>query len=182
MHRYIMTGTPGAGKTSILRGIEQLGRSVVEEAATDVIADRQAHGEREPWARASFIDEIVTMQRERQRAADTIASDIVVFDRSPVCTHALAMHLGLPISAALSSELDRINAERVYERHVFFVRNLGFCAPTAARRISYQDALKFEKVHESSYRTFGYEIVDIPAESLERRIVAMHREIMRLTT
>lgn len=180
LRRYIITGTPGAGKTSILRGLAQLGYPVVEEAATDVIAYRQTRGEEKPWTRKSFIDEIVTMQRERQLAADAMAGNIAIFDRSPICTHTLAIHLGLPISVALLSELDRIDTERIYDRHVFFIRNLGFCEPTAARQISYRDALKFEQTHERRYRTWGYQIVDVPADSLDRRIQAVHHEISQL--
>ncbi|WP_165759378.1 ATP-binding protein [Mycobacterium decipiens] len=180
MRRYILTGTPGAGKTSILRGLDALGHSVVGEAATDVITHRQAHGEREPWNRASFVDDIVTVQRQRQIAPNLPTTGILVFDRSPVCTHALAVHLGLPVSPALSAELERITTERVYERQVFFIRNLGFCEPTAARRIGFQDALKFEQIHEDSYRAFGYRLIDVPAGHLSRRIAAVHDAISRL--
>ena len=45
MKRYILTGTPGAGKTSILRMLAARGHSVVEEAATSLIALGQAGGE-----------------------------------------------------------------------------------------------------------------------------------------
>ncbi|MFK4106870.1 AAA family ATPase [Streptomyces sp. NPDC019531] len=38
MRRYVLTGTPGAGKTSILRCLAKHGYEVVEEAATAVIA------------------------------------------------------------------------------------------------------------------------------------------------
>jgi predicted ATPase len=44
MRRFIITGAPGAGKTAIIRQLELDGFSVVEEAATDVIAAAQAHG------------------------------------------------------------------------------------------------------------------------------------------
>ena len=50
MRRFILTGTPGAGKTAILRQLEIEGFSVVEEAATDVIALEQAKGVGEPWS------------------------------------------------------------------------------------------------------------------------------------
>lgn len=43
-----MTGAPGAGKTSILKGLQDRGYEVVEEAATDVIAREQALGVEEP--------------------------------------------------------------------------------------------------------------------------------------
>ncbi|MFD6875639.1 MULTISPECIES: AAA family ATPase [unclassified Streptomyces] len=87
MRRYVLTGTPGAGKTSILRCLDKLGHGIVEEAATAVIAQAQALGEDQPWTRASFIDEIVALQRQRQLKA---TGSVQVFDRPPVCTHALA--------------------------------------------------------------------------------------------
>ncbi|MFI1963897.1 hypothetical protein ACH429_07130 [Streptomyces pathocidini] len=76
----------------------------------------------------------MTLQRQRQLEAIT-PSSVQVFDRSPVCTHALATYLGRPVSPALAAELERITSLGIYERQVLFVRNLGFCEPTTARRI-----------------------------------------------
>jgi predicted ATPase len=178
MRRYILTGTPGAGKTSILRCLAGRGYEVVEEAATAVIARAQAQGEDEPWSRASFIDEVVDLQKQRQLGA--LATDSVqVFDRSPVCTHALAHYLGRPVSRALTAEIERITAEEIYQRQVLFVRNLGFCEPTGARRISFQESLVFEKIHEQSYRAFGFELIDIPAGDLADRVTAVSSLISR---
>ena len=58
MKRFIITGAPGAGKTAIIRQLELDGFSVVEEAATDVIAAAQAQGTVQPWTDPSFIDVI----------------------------------------------------------------------------------------------------------------------------
>jgi len=57
--------------------------------------------------------------------------------------------------------MQRLEAERIYERRVFFIDNLGFCEPTAIRRISFEDSLGFEALHEEIYRSFGYECVKI---------------------
>ena len=79
MKRYILTGTPGVGKTAILRWLELDGYGVVEEAATDIIALQQAQGVAEPWTRASFIDSIVNLQRERQLRAARLGDHKTVF-------------------------------------------------------------------------------------------------------
>jgi predicted ATPase len=63
---YILTGAPGSGETTVLRLLETLGYAVVEEAATDVIALRQAQGCEEPWREPGFIEEIVALQQRRQ--------------------------------------------------------------------------------------------------------------------
>jgi predicted ATPase len=66
MNRYILTGAPGSGKTSILQALKNHGYAVVEEAATDIIALEQRQGNHEPWMRPDFIDNIVRLQQQRQ--------------------------------------------------------------------------------------------------------------------
>jgi predicted ATPase len=177
MRRFILTGTPGAGKTAILRRLEQEGFGVVEEAATDVIALDQASGVAEPWRTAAFIDRIVDLQRMRQiRAAG--APDAVQFhDRSVICTAALASFLGYPFSAALSGELQRIERQAVFQKQAFFIRSLGFIRPTEARRISFEEALRFEEVHEKTYREHGFEIVPVAPGSVLDRVEAIRRAL-----
>ena len=178
MPRYVLTGTPGAGKTAILRQLELDGFSVVEESATDVIALEQALGCAEPWERAGFTDAIATLQRQRERAAPL--DRIAFFDRSPVCTLALSRYLGRPPSALLAAELKRVVTGRVFERAVFFVRCPGFVTPTAARRISLADALAFEKIHADTYIELGFRLIDVPAGLLRGRAALVRRTATRL--
>jgi predicted ATPase len=170
MARYVLTGTPGSGKTAIIRLLERAGHRVVEEAATDVIALEQALGRREPWMSPEFGDAIVSLQRHREEQAGAAgtSADAVFFDRSQVCTLALSRFLGWPPSALLAAEVDRVLTDRLYTA-VFFVRNQGFVEPTAARRISFADSLVFEDVHERTYRELGFELIDVPAGPLAWR-------------
>lgn len=165
--RFVLTGAPGAGKTAVLRALSQLDYQVVPEAASDVISAQQARGAAEPWLDPAFTDRIARLQRDRQRAAPD--GEVQFYDRSPVCTLALARYLGHPAGPALAAELARIAREEVYQRRVFFIRPLGFIEPTAARRISYTESLEFEQVHEAEYRRLGYNLVDIPAVAVAER-------------
>src|SRR5215471_6363919 len=111
MRRFIITGAPGAGKTAIIRQLELDGFSVVEEAATDVIATAQAHGTAQPWTHPSFLDAVASLQRNRQIRASYQPDEIQFHDRCAVCTAALAVYLGYPFSPFLTGELDRIRKQ-----------------------------------------------------------------------
>jgi len=82
MKRFILTGSPGAGKTAILLQLEIEGFSIVEEAATDVIALWQAKGIAEPWTDRSFVDAVADLQRQRQVRSTSEAVAIQFRDRS----------------------------------------------------------------------------------------------------
>lgn len=174
MGRFILTGAPGAGKTAVVRQLEIDGFSVVEEAATDVIALDQARGVAEPWTDPGFIDRIVALQRQRRLAA---TGEVQFHDRSAFCTEALATFLGHPLPALLRTEIEELKRSDFYERRVFFLRLMGFIAPTAARRIGLEDARRFEAVHERTYRAHGFEPVFLEPASVVDRVAAIRRHL-----
>lgn len=170
MKRFILTGTPGCGKTSILRALEIKGHFVVEEAATDIIAYRQANGIAEPWKNPTFIDDIIQLQKQRQIQAFEAPVSVQYFDRSPFCTYALSIYLKFEPSKILMEEIDRILQSQIYDPKVFFIDNLGFCTPTEARKISYEEALEFEEIHKDTYQKFGFKCIMIPPMGLNERV------------
>lgn len=173
--RYILTGAPGGGKTALAHALRQRGYCVVEEAATDVITTQQAQGVEQPWQRPDFLEAITRVQRHRQTAPVPIAVAVQIYDRSPLCTLALAQYLHRPLPPLLTEEVTRMIHEQLYQRRVFLVHPLGFITPTAVRRISYQDALVFHRVHEAVYREHGYELVDAPPATVAERTDLVER-------
>jgi predicted ATPase len=177
MKRFILTGAPGSGKTSILRVLAATGYPVVDEAATDVMAARLAAGATEPWADPIFIERIALLQRRRREEPAGPGATAQVHDRSAVCTLALARHLGHPVPPALDAEIARITEAGYFDRRVFFVRPLGFLQPTEVRKISYQESLAFERLHETEYQRLGFEIVDVPVGPVAERAAAIDAHI-----
>ncbi len=169
MKRYILTGTPGSGKTSLINFLKESGYDVIAEAATDVIASQQAKGVAEPWKDQSFIDKIVALQKQRQINTVPI-SGVQFFDRSPICTYALSVYLNTPPSEILLEEIERIKHEGIYQKKVFFIDNLGFCTPSEARKISFEESLLFEKIHEEVYIAHGYECIKIVPNGIDERV------------
>lgn len=180
MPRFILTGAPGAGKTALLRLIERDGLGVVEEAATDVIALRFALGLPTPWEQPRFVEDSVDLQRQRQLARIIAPSEVVFFDRSPICTLALSRYSGLEPAAEVTAEVDRVVRLQIFERAVFFVENLGSIERTAARQISFEESLRFEQIHRETYVELGFELVSVPAGGLRARadqVLATVREL-----
>lgn len=163
--RFILTGTPGSGKTSVIRELEKFGHAVIHEAATDVIAQEQVKGIEKPWEEPDFVDQITYMQKERQMDA---TGDLQFYDRSPFCTYALGKYLSywknieFTPSHVLLDEIDRCLKNSVYQNNVFFFENLGFITHTDARKISYEDALIFEQIHLDVYKERGFDTIMVP--------------------
>ncbi|MBX3487099.1 MAG: AAA family ATPase [Candidatus Paracaedibacteraceae bacterium] len=168
IRRFILTGMPGSGKTSVIQALEKQGYTVVHEAATAIITQEQATGIEHPWEHPDFIDKIVLAQKVKR--GDLDEAPLQFYDRSPFCTYALAQYLKYPFSAELLNEIDHCLNNKSYQRTVFFFENLGFIEPTDARKITYEEALVFEQIHLDIYTQFGFDLIRVPSDlTIEQR-------------
>jgi predicted ATPase len=66
MKKYVLTGGPGTGKSSIILSLEAKGEYVIREGAEDYIRLRQAAGAKTPWTEPDFQDRILDLQLQRE--------------------------------------------------------------------------------------------------------------------
>jgi predicted ATPase len=162
----LLTGAPGAGKTSLIHELEARGHPVVPEAATDVIARLAAQGVARAWEYPDFTDRIARLQRHRLALSRNLPG-LVFHDRTALCTLALARFLDHSVSDALIEAV--AEAAECFDRRAVFVQLMGFVTPTEARTIDLAGAMAFAKVHDEVYREFGFTRIELPPGSVIER-------------
>ena len=105
MRRVILSGGPGAGKTTLISELSARGYLTVSESAREVIAERLASGDSPRPEPAAFALEVLRRDKAKY-AAVAEQADLVFFDRSPI--ESLAMvHEASPLPMPkLQAELD----------------------------------------------------------------------------
>jgi predicted ATPase len=170
LKRFILTGAPGAGKTSILHDLQSRGYETVPEAATDVNARMLAQGIDKPWLAPHFIDDIMQLQKMRLELKVPGNPAVQFHDRSIIDTYILGKFLGHVITDDIDSQIQTIINYGIYQRRVFFIESLGFIENTDVRRISFAEAMEFGKLHEKIYSSFGFQCIKISARPVKDRV------------
>jgi len=177
-NKYVLTGGPGSGKSSIILSLEALGCYVVREAAEDVIRLRQAHGIAEPWKEIDFQDKILALQLRREKEAEKIGKPITFLDRGTLDGLAYYQIQGREPSRAMKDERHRLYRERGYNK-VFLIENLGSCATNKVRREDLDQALELERLQEENYREAGYDVIRIAPSNVWKRTEEIFLHTMR---
>ncbi len=188
MKRYVLTGGPGSGKSSILVALELKGHQVIREAAEDYIKYQQALGVKEPWLEEDFQEKIFWLQRNRETISllkDNPYQPVFI-DRGLYDNYAYEPEdtkfykeletflLGKGRKTSILRELGTTNT--LYTK-VFLIEHPGSIESNEVRRENVDQALFLEKKLEEIYKTCRYEVVRIPFLPLEDRV----KEIIKHT-
>jgi predicted ATPase len=167
--RYIITGAPGVGKTSIINHLNQLGQGVFHEAATEVISQELVQGVEKPWEKEGFREKLVTLHEKHQQEALALKTSVVFFDRSPVDTLSFCLRLNAIPTNILRTCVQTMIDTGYYERTVFLIESLNLYEQTPIRSESKEESLIMEKHLEYNYKTLGFKVIRIPKDSIEAR-------------
>jgi len=163
--RFVLTGGPGVGKTSVIEVLRARGSHCFDDAARSIIRERRAVGLPPRTAPAAFALEILRREVVTWAAAPLDVGP-VFHERGVVDALAMAQHTGALETSAI---VDRL------ERHPY--RTPVFLFPPW-REIFVQDAERdqdfehVERAHEAVrryYEQVGYRIVEVPRGPVEVR-------------
>lgn len=163
--RVVLTGGPGAGKTTLIEALRERGFAVASESARAIIEARMKDGLAPRPAPREFAQEILRQDIEKylQHANESGPS---FYDRSLIEALGMVNELDPFADHALKSLL----AEYPFHHEVFVLPPWeDIFLNDSARDQSFTEAARVHVLVTRWYRHCGYEIVEVPRTAVAER-------------
>jgi predicted ATPase len=165
---FILTGGPGAGKTTLIEELNRRGFFSVEEVARKIIQDEMAlGGEALPGNNIGHrIEKMIVHSIETYQEALKKRNETTIFDRGVFDYIGYAYRT----NTTISEDLHRTALSLVYNKKVFIAPPWVeiYCNDTE-RKQSFEEAIEVYDNLFKIYSEFGYEIIELPKTSVENR-------------
>ncbi len=179
---YIITGAPGAGKSSIIRELEKQQKKVIHECARDVVLLYEAKNKKLDRNSGIFDLEIANLQLAREKIIFRFnAKEDIFLDRSLLDSLAFIEYYERKVPPSLMKLLEEAKESvRGKFKAVFLIKMLK-------KRSKYSiESLKDSKILENLiykiYKKLGLKIIIIEEETVENRVkkILNHVELMKM--
>ena len=165
--KYIITGAPGTGKTTIINALKKEGYSCDKEISRELIVEQLAiRGNILPWKdQISFENQIAN--RRYKQYLDSPENCICFFDRSNIdCIAYLNSN-----KLEATSQIIEIIKNCTFNKTVFYTPIWEeIYKNDSERQESFYQSIKIDKNLKDSYIKFGYVLIEIPKLSVEERV------------
>jgi predicted ATPase len=165
MSRIVITGSPGAGKTTLVLALQARGYTIVGDSARTIIQDRRRRGLSPRPNAYEFVHETLRMDIENfvHHAA---TPGHVFFDRS-----VLDALCGLDrVSPLKESELSMWLSKYQYCSKVFVLPPWkAIYVNDAERDHTFEHAESVNRIAQQWYRRCGYQVLEVPMVSVDER-------------
>lgn len=157
----VITGGPGAGKTTLIRELQHRGYHCVDEVARQLIAEQVACGGTAlPWKDKEQYKQLMLERSVTAYHNTPACSGPVFFDRGIPDTICYAVLEGLLLTGAM----ERHALDLRYNKQVFILPPWKAIYHTdQERKQSWEEAVLTYALMKQTYLEYGYEPVDVPA-------------------
>jgi predicted ATPase len=164
----VITGGPGAGKTSLVEALAASGHAVRPEAGRMIIRDQQTIGGRGvPWVDPALFAELMLATDLRRHAEAAAAGERVFFDRG---VPDIAGYLAL-CCLAIPEHVERAVRALRYNRTVFIAPPWReIFTQDAERKQDFAEAERTYAAMAETYPRYGYALVELPRASVAERV------------
>lgn len=172
--KYVITGGPGCGKTSVIGELQKMGNYVVEEAAKPIIEQQLAiDGPNLPWKdRLAFQKDVLEMQKKMEGKIPSYETAFLDRGANDGMAYLLLDSIEPP-----QEFCNGINAHS-YDG-VFLLDELPAWAykNTACRTEDLQTAREISTLIHKAYANAGYDVVRVPFMTVPERAEHILSEI-----
>jgi predicted ATPase len=165
--RFVITGGPGFGKSSIINELEKLGKECRHEISRSIIKEQLAiEGDVLPWKNLPAFSEVVLSKRLLQYEMCS-GNQPVYFDRG---VPDILAYLQFDGYVPNDSVLHAISIVK-YQPVVFVTPPWKEIYCVDGERIeSYEKACLLHEAIEKTYLNLGYSLVHVPCGSISQRV------------
>lgn len=165
---FIITGGPGSGKSTLLDALERRGFARSIEAGRGIIQDQVAIGGRAlPWNDPMHFAELMLCWEMRSYHIAEHATGPVFFDRGVPDVLGYLRLMNLPVP----EHTHRAAGSFRYNRMVFVAPPWrDIFTQDCERKQDFAEAVRTYQALVATYRALNYHLVDIPIDTVEKRM------------
>jgi predicted ATPase len=166
VHRVVITGGPGAGKTSLLTTLASLGHPTVGDSARELIAERRFRGQSPRPEPLAFARELLSRDTAKYNSV-LDRQGLVFFDRSALESLAM-LHECEPLAP---EDLARLSSQYSFYATVFWLPpwKAIYCTD-AERDHDFEHSRWVASALARWYTELGYTINQVPLAPLGQRV------------
>lgn len=163
MKKYVLTGGPGVGKTTVIKILASMGYEIVPEAARIIIeVEKIKDSDVLPWKNLQkFQEKVAELQIKTEKM---ISGEIIFQDRSIIDGMAYCK-----LGNVIPPEIIEIVARGRYDK-IFVLNSLTNCEQDGTRRESFEEAKYVHLAIIEVYKSFGYEPIFVPVLPPRERV------------
>ncbi|OJJ15021.1 hypothetical protein BKI52_39840 [marine bacterium AO1-C] len=174
IRRFIITGGPGTGKSTLLAHLKQRDVLVFEEVSRRLIQEQhQQPNPALPWINLPLFAELCLEQMMTQHA-DAQPQCLNFYDRAIPDIIAYLRNGG----EAVPTVYEQILREKTYEKRVFFAPPWPqIYVNDQERPQKYEESCRISALLKETYEQLGYQLITLPKTSCEARVKFIMEEL-----